>query len=199
MLDPIHVCELLSVLVPLVAERAAYDVLDPAGDRRRLATFDQRRGASTEDGAPPSGPVSSHVVHVRVDDVTVGELVVWRHGSLSVVEEALVVLTAERLADETEIATLRRRSLGASALADGLGLDLRGPLQAFRFGLELLRARMSNGEKPPSRDWLVERIEGLERAAARIEKVADRLSEVSRPAAEMRNAASLRGEHHASF
>lgn len=192
-LDPIHVCELLSGLVPLVAERAAFDAIETDGGRRRIATYDQRRGASTGDGGPPSRPMSGRTVHVRVDDTTVGELVVWCQGTLGVVEEALVVLTAERISDEIEIAALRSR--GAAAFADGVGLDLRGPLQSIGFTLELLRSRVRNDDKELARDWLDQRIDGLERAVERLFTVADRISEVSHPAAERRNAGMTHDEH----
>ena len=65
-----------------------------------------------------------------------------------------------------------------------VGHELRGPLQAFGLGLELLRTRIRDSADEVAREWILERITGLERASKRLVDVADRVAEMARPSAE---------------
>lgn len=181
MLEPQIIRELLSVLVPLVAEGCAYDTITSDGSRRRIVAVHQSRTEEERLASSVARSVRARVFAVEVDGVVAGEVLVWRGSGMGAVEEALAVSTAERIADEIVKATARRGPVAASVIADMVGHELRGPLQAMGFGLELLKTRVQNSADEIARDWVLERLAGIERAAKRLQEVADRVAEMSRP------------------
>ena len=174
--------ELLSVLVPLVAEGCAYDSIGLDGTRMRVVALHQSRAEEEALATTTMRSMRSMTVSVHARDEKVGEVVVWRHAAMSAVEEALVVSVAERIADDLEKATIRREPVEASMIADMVGHELRGPLQSLGLGLELLRSRVRDAADEVPREWILERLTGLERASKRLVDVADRVAEMVRPA-----------------
>lgn len=180
LLEPQTIRELLSVLVPLVAEGCAYDALAPDGTRRRLVAVHQSRTEEERLASNSARSVRARSFSVEVDDAVVGEVLVWTTGRMGAVEEALVVSTAERIAAEVERSTFVP-PVAASVIADMVGHELRGPLQAMGFGIELLKTRVRDSADEIARDWVLDRLAGIERAAKRLQDVADRVAEMSRP------------------
>lgn len=181
MVDPRIIRELLSVLVPLVAEGCAYDAIAGDGTRRRVVAVHQSRTEEERLASSSARSVRARSFDVVVDEVRVGEVLVWRASTMSAVEEALAVSTAERIADAIDKATAQRGPVAASVIADMVGHELRGPLQAMGLGLELLKTRVRDSADEIARDWVLDRIAGIERAAKRLQEVADRVAEMSRP------------------
>ncbi len=182
--ETLTVRELLSVLVPLVAEGCAYDSMAPDGVRMRVVAVHQNRVEEEALARTTTRSVRSMTVSVHARGTKVGEVVVWPHAAMSAVEEALVVSVAERIADEIEKASIRREPVDAAVIAEMVGHELRGPLQALGLGLELLRTRVRDSADEVSREWILDRILGLERASKRLVGVADRVAEMARPATE---------------
>ena len=179
MLEQNSIREALSVLVPLIGEACAYDSISVDGTRSRVVALHQNRLAEDALAGTTTCPATATTVSVRVAGVTVGEVVVWRHDAMNAVEEALVVVTAERIAAEIEKAAMQRREPSASAALHRGALVDGGELYTLGLGVELVLATTGAASDHVPRAWLLQHRTAVERAAQQLMNLVDSVREAS--------------------
>ncbi len=167
------IAALLRELVPAIAHRCALYV-----GGARLAEI----GAELSDSA-------EHLVHeLRFPSGEDGELVLWSRTPLPPLAHSWARSVAAHAASLRAAVRARASDTERDRAFAMVGHELRSPLQTLVMGMDLVLMRLRATADETPRDWLLHRLEQLERTVDGLAALADRLLEASRP----------RAKHHAA-